>query len=702
MNQRFRFPAARRLSGMALALLLPVRFTAQAQQARVVDRAVLERLLVAEDARGKGAGALAPITEGLTSQDTLIRRVAVRAVGRLQRPDLAGKLIPILSDPVPAIRAEAAIAVAQSLRRVRRGAPPTDSTELSVAHAQLALDEAIGKESNATVAGAMAEALGRLSLGDSVAGRTAEQAILSAARSRLNFGFAHGLYWLAATRRFTGGLSQPAIALLRTTARSARDTTLRRMAVLALGTGGYLDSATVTVASRDPDEQVRRLALAGAADLSPVSRAGLVRRALADPSVMVRVAAIAAARVGSPSPDCAPIIRATGEPHPYVVLTAIDALGAACADSASAAVALVSIINRPTSPSAESNRGWQPAAHAIAALSKVDPARASALLERFTASGRWQDRLYAAMAATNLSDTPALLRLAGDRDHNVREAAIAGLSTVRKHETDSVYIAGLSSEGFQVVLAASEALAGSRHPGALPALLDGFDHVSAKRSENARDPRLSMLKRIGELGSAADTARLMPYLADFDTTVAMTTATILSRWSGAAVQAHPVPLPIAPEPLAAIFLNPRLRLHVTMSPMSGGGSFTLRLFPEEAPATVARIIRLASRHYYDGHVFQRVEPNFVIQGGGPDASEYVGDATFMRDEVGFHSHFRGTAGISSRGRDTGDAQLFLNLVDNYLLDHEYTVFGQVVDGLPVMDQILEGDVIESVEVVGGT
>ena len=255
------------------------------------------------------------------------------------------------------------------------------------------------------------------------------------------------------------------------------------------------------------------------------------------------------------------------------------------------------------------------------------------------------------MAATNLSDTPALLRLAGDRDHNVREAAIAGLSKVRKHETDSVYIAGLSSEGFQVVLAASEALAGSRHPGALPALLDGFDHVSAKRSENARDPRLSMLKRIGELGSVADTARLTPYLADFDTTVAMTTATILSRWSGAAVQAHPVPLPIAPEPLAAIFLNPRLRLHVTMSPMSGGGSFTLRLFPEEAPATVARIIRLASRHYYDGHVFQRVEPNFVIQGGGPDASEYVGDATFMRDEVGFHSHFRGTAGISSRGRE---------------------------------------------------
>ena len=89
--------------------------------------------------------------------------------------------------------------------------------------------------------------------------------------------------------------------------------------------------------------------------------------------------------------------------------------------------------------------------------------------------------------------------------------------------------------------------------------------------------------------------------------------------------------------------------------------------------------------------------NFVIQGGSPGANEYSGDPLFMRDEVGLH--VRGTAGVSTRGRDTGDAQIFVNLVDSPRLDHVYTVFGTVVAGMDVVDGILEGDVIERVELV---
>ena len=70
----------------------------------------------------------------------------------------------------------------------------------------------------------------------------------------------------------------------------------------------------------------------------------------------------------------------------------------------------------------------------------------------------------------------------------------------------------------------------------------------------------------------------------------------------------------------------------------------------------------------------------------------------MRDEVGLH--LRGTVGISTRGRDTGDAQIFVNLVDSFRLDHLYTVFGTVVAGMDVVDDVLEGDVIDRVELVG--
>ena len=114
--------------------------------------------------------------------------------------------------------------------------------------------------------------------------------------------------------------------------------------------------------------------------------------------------------------------------------------------------------------------------------------------------------------------------------------------------------------------------------------------------------------------------------------------------------------------------------------------------------TAIRIARRAGERYYDGLTFHRMAPNFVIQGGSPGANEYSGDSHYMRDEVGLH--YRGTVGISTRGRDTGDAQVFVNLIDSPRLDHTYTVFGTVIAGMNVVDAILEGDVIERVELVG--
>ena len=136
-----------------------------------------------------------------------------------------------------------------------------------------------------------------------------------------------------------------------------------------------------------------------------------------------------------------------------------------------------------------------------------------------------------------------------------------------------------------------------------------------------------------------------------------------------------------------------------MSPASGGGRFEVTLRPDLAPVTTARVVALAREGFYDLLTWHRVEPNFVIQGGSPNANEYFGDARFLADEVGSVSHERGTLGISTRGRNTGDAQLFVNLVDNLRLDFDYTVWGQVTGGMEVVDGILEGDVIDRIDVV---
>jgi len=89
----------------------------------------------------------------------------------------------------------------------------------------------------------------------------------------------------------------------------------------------------------------------------------------------------------------------------------------------------------------------------------------------------------------------------------------------------------------------------------------------------------------------------------------------------------------------------------------------------------------------------------VIQGGSPGANEYISTTPWMRDEVGLWPHVRGAIGISTRGRDTGDGQIFIDLVDNPRYDHTYTVFAQVLNGMDIVDRILEGDVIETVEIV---
>jgi cyclophilin family peptidyl-prolyl cis-trans isomerase len=305
---------------------------------------------------------------------------------------------------------------------------------------------------------------------------------------------------------------------------------------------------------------------------------------------------------------------------------------------------------------------------------------------------------------TCADDGSTLLALARSTDDNIRAGAITGLSRTSSHAHDSVFIAALGAHGYQVVLAAATALKGSTNRAAVPALLAALDRLTAERRENSRDERVAILARIAELGGPADSPRLRSTVSDYDSTVAIKAAELVSKWTGSTVTASPHPLPIRAEPLAQIFKTRGMQLKITMAEAGGGGVILIDLFTTEAPATIARITRLARAHYYDGLSFHRYVPNFVIQGGSPDANEQVGDAQFMRDELGGHSHLRGTVGISTRGHDTGDAQFFVNLVDNRRLDHDYTVFGEVVSGMDVVDKIRAGDVMARVEVFvnGGT
>lgn len=130
------------------------------------------------------------------------------------------------------------------------------------------------------------------------------------------------------------------------------------------------------------------------------------------------------------------------------------------------------------------------------------------------------------------------------------------------------------------------------------------------------------------------------------------------------------------------------------------GVMKIEFFEEDAPNTVKNFIDLANDGYYDGLTFHRVIPNFVIQGGCPKGDGTGGPGYQIDCELDGDNqyHDRGVLSMAHAGRNTGGSQFFIcHNRDNVAhLDRNHTVFGKVVDGLDVIDQIREDDVMEKV------
>jgi peptidyl-prolyl cis-trans isomerase B (cyclophilin B) len=674
--------------------------------------------VAAEDRRAPTPGDLAVIRAGARSGDPQTVRIAVRALGRLERPELIADIVPSLKHSLPEIRGEAANAIGQAAQGWTQQ-PASTAARTNLATAVAALTARLSVEADPNVRAVIGETFGRLPYDTADQVEKAEQTLLGLMeRSRTaadRLGVARGLEALVRLHRKLNPPDADVVAALQSlasvpslrgavefAARSpgqpaanaadpARDARVRRLAMTALIDAEAADEAVIRRAAGDPDVQVRRLAVRAAAGLfdgktrgaprlgSTEFAAGVLRQGLTDAAPMVRLEALRAVRTVSAlraGPDarqlepevrpdvCEAAMSASRDQDPHVALVALDQLADCTGGEA------VSLLERTVNDlsQAGSPRGWHRAAHAIVALSSASPAHGAAALSQFTGSSIWQLRMYAARAASILKDRATLELLARDADDNVREAAIEGLAAISGHGADAVYVEALATGRYQVLRAAAAALAGTAAPSAAPALKAALNRLVLEGHDNSRDARTAIAETLRGLGAPADAAARRSAVAVAD----MTAAELRS--------------------VAAA------RARVTVR---GVGSFELALIGSEAPASAVRFARLARSGYYNGLTFHRVAPNFVIQGGSPGANEYIGDATFMRDELGQWPHVRGAVGISTRGHDTGDAQIFIDLVDNPRLDHQYTVFAHVLNGMEIVDAILEGDVIERVDIVSG-
>jgi cyclophilin family peptidyl-prolyl cis-trans isomerase len=680
----------------------------QAQtQARVTELAVRQ----AEDRRASTGEELATVREGLRAADASTVRVAVRAVGRLERPALIEDVLPLLRHRIAAVRAEAATAVAQAAQGWKRDPPA--GWERALESAQAAIVERMAVERDVTVRAALLDTLGRLPYTTAAQVDIAERAIVQAGRqldahaarqadrtADARLGVAVGLFRLTRFHRNLHPFSAEARSLLASLCATREDSAaaarVRRVAVegyLALGAAGAGDRGVIEAAARDSDLQVRRLAIRGAAGLTSRDGQAVLTAALADASPIVRMEAVRGLVSGGVDDACARLVKAVGDQATAVALMAIDELSR-CSGSEEA----VTVLARHAADVAGAERrprSWHLAAHAIVSLATASPDRAATLLPRFLSASVWELRMYAARAAAALSKREVLEALAKDADDNVREVAIDALAKLYGHDADAIFVAQLTRSGNQVLRSAALALVGTPQADLAAApLRSTLQRLIAEGRDNSHDARTAIAKALDSLGERKATTAASP-------ATAAGAATSVTAASGASLAdslrlAKVFSELEAPGAAAALRHLARARARVTMR---GVGVFELTLLPDEAPASVLRFARLAESGYYNGLTFHRLVPNFVIQGGSPGANEYIGDATFMRDEVGQLPQVRGAVGVSTRGRDTGDAQIYIDLVDNPRLDHEFTVFAQVSTGLDVVDRLLEGDVIDRIEII---
>jgi cyclophilin family peptidyl-prolyl cis-trans isomerase len=134
------------------------------------------------------------------------------------------------------------------------------------------------------------------------------------------------------------------------------------------------------------------------------------------------------------------------------------------------------------------------------------------------------------------------------------------------------------------------------------------------------------------------------------------------------------------------------------------GDIVIELRADKAPQTAANFVKLAQEGFYDNLTFHRREEGFVIQGGDPDGDGTGGPGYTVPAEINELEHIRGAVAMArladsvNPSKASSGSQFYITLDAAHFLDNEYTVFGNVVEGMEVADQIQVGDIINTIEI----
>jgi HEAT repeat protein len=399
-------------------------------------------------------------------------------------------------------------------------------------------------------------------------------------------------------------------------------------------------------------------------------------------------------RIGDPA-AAAPILKFITESNvdPQVRLEAVGAIGGI--RTAAATDTLLDILADPT-PAVR--------AAALRSLATLDAENFVTVLSGLDDDPQWTVRASLANLLGTLPPEAGLARLnamLNDPDQRVLPSVLGAMVKLRDPHIAEILLTKLKSDDPVVRAAAASGLAELKPEGAVDALTAAFR--AAERDAN-NTARVAILGAIGRFGAAQASPLLRSAFADKDWSVRVRATTLLTQLDPSAdvdPAIRPAPTTLPAETYSAERLvNPPVSTQVYID--TDRGSIQIELAVLDAPLTSENFVALARKGYFNGLSVHRVVPNFVVQDGDPRGDGEGAPGYSIRDELNELPYLRGTVGMAlDPWPDSGGSQFFITHSPQPHLDARYTVFGRVVSGMDVVDQIQQGDVIRRIRVWDG-
>ena len=635
------------------------------------------------------------VTALLSHSDAAVRERAVVVMGRIQDSSRVSLLRERLQDPAPAVRRAAVFALGQLF------SPGVEEM----------LVEALRTETDRAVRLKIIEALGKC--GTEAYRATLLDFLLSsdpgyqqvAARSI-------GLQARRGVQVFS--LSPPLGRLLL----NSDELAVKRAAAYALSQIGVLDAfEELNAVLVNDDAEVRYHAVKGMTRLCGLIKADHfatlrnqegyreiyatytsrnfrngVAALLGDSSWYVRLAALDLVTILTPAVFQERVVKLLDDPHPAVRIHALNRLPA---------------YNNNWLTRREMRRiysdtslDWRLRGEALAILATIRPAEALANVKRDLLDQPWPRNYYAIKTLENISDvnlgerqkavvddaTLVLMQLADGSNAAQTTRALEVLSVRRRAPDVAFFVERLKGKDMAAASVIATYFSQTQDPDrgqAVGALIEVYDAFEAPRDLEAMEP---IIVALDSLGSRDALPFLESQLQNSYPVIRQKALAALTRISGRSDYQLPPVTDAYNTRWDFKLLNPDSTYTVVFT--TEHGTFTMALFPKEAPVNAAHFASLVRGGFYKDLYIHRVVPGFVIQGGDPRGDGWGGPGYAIPCEYNELTYSRGMVGAPLAGKDTGGSQFFITQTPQPHLDGQYTIFARIVDGMDVVDRTM--------------